>query len=110
MSAGAVARFRKRVRTGPRAQVLPFLRAIEFDAVGNIWVEPFPRPGSGPGAFLIFGTEGRWLGGVRLPAGLDRGTHASTAPQLEIGDDYVLGVWRDELGLEMVRLYEILKR
>lgn len=28
-------------------------------------------------------------------------------PQLEIGRDYVLGVWADELGVETVRLYRM---
>ena len=30
-------------------------------------------------------------------------------PGFEIGDDYVLGVWRDDVGVEYVRLYALEK-
>lgn len=48
----------------------------------------------------VFDPEGRWLGTV------------STPPDLEIrliGSDYVLGVWKDTLGVEYVRLHRLIK-
>lgn len=48
----------------------------------------------------VFDPEGRWLGTVRTP------------PDLEvrlIGSDYVLGVWKDALDVEYVRLHRLIK-
>jgi hypothetical protein len=40
------------------------------------------------------------LGSVLMPKGLQL---------FEIGEDYVLGLWRDELGVQFVRRYVIMK-
>jgi len=62
------------------------------------------------GQFSVFDADGVWLGRVALPPGLPwlRG-HNLRYPILEIGRDYVLGVWVDDLGVEQVRLYRIEK-
>jgi hypothetical protein len=39
-----------------------------------------------------------WLGEVALP---------STLGVTEIGEDYVLGTWRDEMDVEYVRMYSL---
>ena len=47
----------------------------------------------------MLGPGGAWLGGVEIPAGF---------AVMEIGMDFVLGVYRDELDVEhpqMLRLY-----
>ncbi len=102
-------RFRQSWLTAPMAPTLPLLRSIEMDTQGNVWLEPFFMVGTPPPAFEVFSPDGTWLGNVTLPAGLDRGFHPVQAPELEIGDDYVLGVWKDELGVEYVRMYGISK-
>jgi hypothetical protein len=48
----------------------------------------------------VFDPDGRYLGPVELPARL-RVT--------DIGDRTLLGVWRDEYGVESVRRYAIVK-
>lgn len=74
------------------------------DAVGNMWVSEYVERQSGlsPDARLwtVFDPQGRLLGTVEMPA---------SWLVLEIGDDYVLGVWRDDLDVERVRLYELIK-
>lgn len=60
---------------------------------------------------LSVGLVGAWLGRVELPPGLPmlRGTAVRSAPVLEIGPDWILGVWEDELGVQQVRLYRLRK-
>ena len=94
-------------RDDPRASTLPVLRSIRLDAVGNLWVEPFFGAGIEVGPFEVFAPDGTWLGSVSVPAGLERGFIPDRAPGLEIGDDYVLGVWRDAQDIEHVRLYSL---
>ncbi len=105
----AMENFRRRARQRPVAAYLPILRSVHVDSDGNLWVEPFPRPGKGDAPFVVLGADGTLFGEVRLPPGLDRGTHETLDPSLEIGTDYVLGIWSDELGVEVVRLYGLIK-
>ena len=94
-------------REDPRAPTLPILRSIRLDAAGNLWVEPFFGAGIEVGPFEVFAPDGTWLGSVSVPPRLDRGFIPDMAPGLEIGDDYVLGVWSDAQGVEYVRLYSL---
>jgi len=48
----------------------------------------------------VFDPGGRWLGEMTLPEGFR---------VFEIGKDYALGVYRDELGIEHVRMYGLVK-
>ena len=91
----------------PRAPYLPVLRSVHVDATGSLWVTPHYLAGADPPPFEVFAADGRWLGRVSLPAGLDRGFIQYGAPELEIGTDYVLGVWTDELDVQYVRMYRL---
>jgi hypothetical protein len=91
---------------------LPAFLALDVDADGNLWVQEYEDiltldqtrwPSANPpgrSARSVFTNDGRWLGTVAFP---DRFT-----PH-DIGVDYVLGVWTDELNVEYVRLYRIRK-
>lgn len=93
-------------RDRPRAETLPILRSLHLDAEGNLWVERYFGPGVAPSPFEVHAPDGTWLGSVSMPPGLDRD---AGAPRPEIGDDYVLGVWRDAQDVEYVRLYRLNK-
>lgn len=97
----------RRRRDDPRAPTLPALRSIRLDKAGNLWVEPFFGAGIDVGPFEVFAADGTWLGSVPVPPGLERGFRPTRAPGLEIGDDYLLGVWSDAQGIEYVRLYSL---
>jgi hypothetical protein len=84
-------------------------RGADVDADGNIWLHAYPRSGEDPQSAQVFSPEGRWLGEVAVPAGLKRVNELEPAP-LEIGADYVLGVWQDEADVDHVRLYRLAKR
>lgn len=91
-------------RDRPRAEILPALRSLQLDTEGHLWVDRYFGPGVEPSPFEVHAPDGTWLGSVSMPPGLDRG---AGAPRLEIGHDYVLGVWRDAQGVEYVRLYSL---
>jgi hypothetical protein len=96
----------------PIADSLPVFEQVQVSKDGYLWVEePYALseetpetwsstipPGRRPWA--VFDPNGVWLGTVQMPAGIKI---------VEIGPDYVLGVWRDELDVSYVRFYRIRK-
>ena len=106
---------RSRMREYPMASTLPVLHSIHLDKVGNLWVEPFSPLGSEIPPFQVYSPDGTWLGSVTVPPGLALqmipGPRIGRGPRpgFEIRDDYILGVWRDELDVEYVRLYHLEK-
>jgi hypothetical protein len=70
------------------------------DREGNLWVSewaPFPRV---PGRWTVFGPDGRWLGEVEMPPGFQ---------PTDIGDDWLVGVQRDEMDVEYVLVFPLVK-
>lgn len=82
----------------PRPDHLPVLRGVRVDATGHIWVERFRWPRDDQPVWDVFDSEGRLAAVVRTPPGLRVD---------EIGADYLVGVWRDELDVERVRVYGV---
>ena len=80
----------------PGAASFPAFVRLEVDPSDNLWIEPFTRPGEAAGDWSVVDAEGEFLGKVAIQP-------AFTPP--DIADDVVLGVVRDELGVERVRLY-----
>ncbi|MDH3733872.1 MAG: hypothetical protein OEU54_10080 [Gemmatimonadota bacterium] len=73
---------------------------ITIDDTGHIWVEPSRGPDGAPGGpSAVFDPNGVLLGEVGLPP----------IRVLEIGDDLLIGVHRDELEIEYVHVYELRK-
>jgi hypothetical protein len=75
----------------------PFSR-IFLDPEGDLWVEKGPGPGD-LAIFLVFDPEGALLGRVEVPP----------VRVLGIGKDYVLGVYEDEVGVQYLQVYELLR-
>lgn len=86
----------------PMAPTLPILSAIHLDRAGNLWVRPYSLPRAEALPYEVYAPDGTWLGNLATPPGLQVGDG-------EIGDDYLLGVWRDEQDVEYVRLYRMEK-
>lgn len=86
--------------------VVPGFDRILASADGVVWLSPYDEPygmSQGEGRvreWLVFDVGGRWLGEVELP------DPARFRP-MEVGADYVLGVWTDDLDVEYVQKYEI---
>ena len=91
------------------ARTLPALKSIHLDAAGNLWVEPHSRHGAEVPPFQVYAPDGTWLGIVAVPPGLQLENRVGLPTGFEIGGDYILGVWRDELGVEYVRVYGLTK-
>lgn len=78
-----------------------YASAIRGDRLGNIWVPGFAvSDAQRPPLWAVFDRQGRYLGELEIPGRLR---------VFEIGSDYVLGVWRDELDVEHVRRYPLMK-
>lgn len=84
----------------PTSTRLPSHQSILADADGNAWVELYRPAWEVEPEWDIVTQEGRWLGTVRTPARFR---------PFQIGRDFVLGVSRDDLGVERVHLFELVK-
>lgn len=92
------AEIRRRAAMVPTPEYLPAHGGLLADRLGHLWVEEYTTSERGPTAWLVFNRGGKLSGRVTLP----RRFHP-----LEIGEDYVLGVGRNELDVEHVRMYRL---
>ena len=93
-------RVREGFWTQPRSDYLPAFEALLIDSEGCIWVEDYLQPGAHSRTWTIFSTEGRPLTRLSLPV---------ANRVFDIGEDYILASFQDELDVEYVRMY-LLKR
>ena len=91
---------RRRFRSLPVAEHFPAFSSIIADAAGHLWVRKYDFPNEEMPAPLwtVFDAQGQVLGFVETPADLQI---------YEIGEDYILGRKRDELGVEYVQLWPL---
>lgn len=88
---------------GPEIPTPPFFPAIAsliVDDVGRIWVEQFTQDSTQPATWFVFDEAGTQVAEVEFDGRL-RPTH--------IGAGFVLGVWRDSLDVEHVRMYTLIR-
>ena len=86
------------VREIPFPERMPLFGRLLVDAQGNVWAKRFSPSWEGDSSWYVFDGQGVWLGEVSTPPGL----HI-----FEIGADYVLGLRRDELGVQFVVLFPL---
>jgi hypothetical protein len=77
------------------ADFIPLVQSLAFDAEGNLWVESGRHAEALLATYSVFDAGGAWLGDVTLDGSME---------VLEIGDDFVIVLVRDELDVESVRL------
>jgi len=75
-------------------------RRLLVDREDNLWAKEYPEPGTDASRWFVFDPAGHWQGTVELPDRFE---------PYDIGDDYVLGEWLDELDVEYVRMYALVK-
>ncbi len=97
-----------RWREDPMASTLPVLQSIHLDPADNLWVEPHSPHGAEVPPLEVYTADGDWLGSVAVPPGLDLDSRGLGTP-FEIGEDYILGLWRDAQNVEYVRVYGLEK-
>jgi hypothetical protein len=91
---------RRGIEALPTPDFMPASASLHADHHGYLWVERYRAPGEEPAVHDVLDPEGRLVGWVSLPAGLQI---------LESGPDYVLGLYRDDLEVEYVRVYALEK-
>jgi hypothetical protein len=84
----------------PVAKTLPAHAQLVVDSENNLWVQDFPKVSDERTSWAVFEPEGAWLGTVDMAPGFS---------VYQIGPDFVLGRWNDEVGVEHVMLYELIK-
>ncbi len=82
----------------PAPETRPAFDRFVADRLGYLWVAPYRPAADQPVPWLVVDVANGVLGTVELPEGL-RPT--------DIGEDYVLGVIRDDLDVEQVRMYPL---
>ena len=82
------------------AETFPAFSWVMADAAGYLWVKEYqpPREQRPVPLWTIFNPEGRVLGFLETPVGLNL---------WEIGADYILGHIEDELGVEYVQVWPL---
>ena len=95
-----VERRRRTLESAAMADIFPAFSSFVGDALDHLWIREYDFPGEGRPAPLwtVFDPEGRVLGFVETPEGLRI---------FEIGEDYILGRMRDELGVEYVQVWPL---
>lgn len=71
---------------------------LEVDALNHLWVEEYRIPGDNTHTWSVFDREGVRLARVTLPVPME---------VLEVGGDYVMGLVKDEMDVEYVRLFRL---
>jgi len=85
----------------PVADEFPAYEMIRVTRDGHLWVRDYDRPPyDAPHRWVILDPEGRLVGRIETPRNLRI---------FEIGSDYVLGVDRDELDIERLRLHGLVR-
>ena len=84
----------------PVPETHPAFDEAMSDEAGHLWVREYNLPGEGDPdpVWTVFDPDGQVLGFVETPAGLSI---------FEIGEDYILGLARDDLGVEYVRMWSL---
>ena len=84
----------------PVPETYPAFTTFLPDDAGNVWVRETPSTEEGPSTWAVFDPDGRLLGSLQLPAAF--------LPR-HIGEDSVVGVLTDELGVQRVVVYQLIK-
>jgi hypothetical protein len=84
----------------PLPDHFPPFSNLMSDVEDHLWVQDYQRPGEENRAWTIFDEEGSMVGRVILPENFN---------PFEIGEDYILGVGWDEMDVEYVRMYGLVR-
>ena len=90
------------LRASINHRTMPAFSALRSDVDGNLWVREFDTemPGDRHERWNIFDPNGLYLGVLEMPKAFS---------VLNVGDDYVAGVWKDAFGTERARVYDLKK-
>jgi len=101
------ASLRRSFEETPSPDFIPLFRSLEADTDGNVCAERYPHTVDEPPVFWCFSPDGVFVRIISFNSTPRRSLHPFQDAQLEIGEDYILGVWVDDLGMEYVRRYRL---
>ncbi len=78
--------------------VLPAYSRVLVSADGKVWAQVYSPDFLAPGTWDVYGPGREWLGQVQTPGAFR---------VMGVTADWLVGVWRDDLGVEHVRVYRI---
>ncbi len=78
--------------------VAPAFGPVQVDPSGRVWLAEYQAVTTRSCDWMVFSPDGHLLGRVEVPTGLQ--IH-------EIGDDYLLGVQRDEFDVPYVLRFQL---
>lgn len=81
-------------------KTLPAFKRFLVDEDGNLWVLAFNSPGDSASRYTVFDSSGQMLGDVVAPEDFELS---------RIGENYLLGIWKDENEVQHVRMYALKK-
>jgi hypothetical protein len=94
-------RWENELNSAPYPDRLPAYRRIRVDQTGTLWVNAHGMPGADSTTWSVFDADGRWLSDIVLPEAWQI---------LDIGQDYILALTRDELDIERVQKRRLHRR
>lgn len=84
----------------PYPEEMPAFGALQTDAEENLWVSEYGMPGADDATWTVYAPDGVPTASVAVPARFQI---------TQIGADFVCGRWEDEVGVEHVRVYRLVK-
>ncbi len=84
----------------PMPDVAPAFGPVQVDPSGRVWLAEYKAIANTASTWMVFSPDGHLLGRVEVPTGLQ---------VREIGDDYLLGVHRDEFDVPYVLRFRLVK-
>jgi hypothetical protein len=84
----------------PFPDAFPAYGDLVVDAEGNLWVEAYRTTKNEQPRWTVFDGSGRMLGEVQTPEPLT---------VFQIGADFILGLWEDDLDVQHIVMYELFK-
>ena len=80
-------------------ETVPPYSQLLVDSEDHLWVRDYKIRGTpGPEVWGVFAPEGQLLGTLETPESLE---------VRQIGADFILGIWTDELDIKYVRMYTL---
>jgi hypothetical protein len=94
----AVSRMAPMLDAAVYAEEVPFFGEVLLDPGGYLWVQDYSTPFFLNRTWSVFDPSGQWLGEVLMPLGLK---------VTDIGEDNVVGVAMDEVGVQYLRSFHL---
>lgn len=93
----------------PPVDSIPLFRSLEVDVDGNLCAERYAMTETEARVYWCFSDGGELMRSITVDGGISQDVHPFLSPQVEVGGDYILGVWVDDLGVEHVRSYSLVR-